>query len=303
MTADNDPSTDHRRGPSPRCGSGAEAVAVEQLAGKCFIRLREASKRPISGDGPEKGPHFRRDDPQLVGHVESGGNVARVANDDLVVLDVDSAVVADHLDHLPETLEIGTEKGRHLWFKCREGIGSRVSITTGDQDLGSIRTGHDYALVPPSVHPSGSDYRIVENREVANVSRASLLGVEPAVRQTLETADSTAQHRDRRATEAAAAPSAARRSGSGAVADALSMVDHDERRADLVDVLVRSDPHHGRRQWFAGFLYAVVGLSEREIVDLIMSHARWDDLDRQTTRRQVHAVAESAESGRGEWSP
>lgn len=94
MTADNDPSTDHRRESSSRCGRGTEAVAVEQLAGDWFIRLREGSKRPISAGGPEMGPHFGRDDPALLDHVDTGGNVGRVCRDDLVVLDVDRTAAA-----------------------------------------------------------------------------------------------------------------------------------------------------------------------------------------------------------------
>jgi hypothetical protein len=95
VTADNDLSS-HRRGPSPRCcrGSGSGAVAVEQLAGDWFIRVAKASKRPVQGDGPEQGPHFRRDDPQLLDHVDTGGNVGRVCRDNLVVLDVDRTAAA-----------------------------------------------------------------------------------------------------------------------------------------------------------------------------------------------------------------
>lgn len=278
-----DTSTDHRRGQSSCC---AEAVAVDQLAGQRFIRLGKNSKRPIAGEGPEKGPFFRRNDREILYHANSGGNVGRVTSDDLLILDVDRQELEPHITHLPETLEIGTKKGRHLWFSCPKDIGSTISITDpNDTEIGSIRTGNAYALVPPSVHPSGEPYQILENREIATVSRASLMGIEPSYRQTLETT-ATAQHRR----EDPAAGSSLR----SGVVDALSFVNHDERRAELADVLCSSDPSHNRRQWLVGFL-SYVGLDAGEITDLIMDHADWSDLDRQITSNQVRSVLSSGD--------
>ena len=62
---------------------------------------------------------------------------------------------------LPETVEIITGGGRHLWFRAPAGRVIRNSVGKKSSGLGAgidIRGEGGYVLMPPSVHPSGRIY-------------------------------------------------------------------------------------------------------------------------------------------------
>jgi hypothetical protein len=71
------------------------------------------------------------------------------------------------------------------------------------------------------------------------------------------------------------------------------LIHHDKWRAEVREVLEDREAGHDRRVWLAGFLTDAVGLSVEETTDLICRLARWDNLDRETTRKQVWSVVRS----------
>lgn len=285
------------------------AAGVAELSGQEYIRIKSGETYPIPGDGPETGPHYRRDDPQLVSHVDTGGNVARVCRDDLIVIDIVSEAIDKHIRHLPDTLEIGINERRHIWYKCPEGVGSIKSIITSDDDLvGHVKTRNGYCLIPPSKHPSGSQYKVVENREVATVSRAAIMGMVAGMHQSFGVPspsvisnDSSAVYRnspaDKDSWSAEFAVTADLRA-----ADGLSFIEDDRRHHKLVECLTNPYALHELRYHLAYTLYAIDGVKKEDVFKLVDEYNKWDDYDPQVMRKQVSALIEESEYNRGGWS-
>jgi hypothetical protein len=62
----------------------------------------------------------------------------------------------EHGEIVPPTVEVITDKGRHLYF--RYPLGLDLHNAQNRDDMPDVRANGGYALVPPSVHPSGRVY-------------------------------------------------------------------------------------------------------------------------------------------------
>ena len=90
-----------------------------------------------------------------------------------VVVDTDSAEGEDHLRRLwgavPDTLSWTTARGRHRLYKLPDG--ALVATHTAAPDL-DLRSTGGYAVVPPSMHPSGVRYTFEDGTgKVARLTR------------------------------------------------------------------------------------------------------------------------------------
>lgn len=79
----------------------------------------------------------------------------------LVVVDIDSAEAEKELSRLeaehgmlPQTRQVQTARGRHLYFTSSEKVGNRIGLATGID----VRSNGGYVVAPPSVHPTGAIY-------------------------------------------------------------------------------------------------------------------------------------------------
>ena len=83
---------------------------------------------------------------------------------------------ADAGNGLPETWSTRTARGLHLYFSCPDGVDIRNS--TGKLAVGvDIRGAGGYVIVPPSVHPDGTRYAIVDDRCPVSPAPPWLLGL------------------------------------------------------------------------------------------------------------------------------
>jgi len=140
-----------------------------------FLRLAERSKAPARGNSASDGPFFRHDDSALIQHIGAGGNVGRVLRDDLVALDIDSRQLLDLVDdRLPDTFEIesgGTGVGFHRYYRVPEFGGNQVEFKDDGTEIGGLRSGNSYCLIPPSEHDeTGNQYSVSADREIVALS-------------------------------------------------------------------------------------------------------------------------------------
>ena len=258
----------------------------DQLADFSLIRVcRPQCTVHDDCDSGGKRPVSSADDIESVAEIKAwvadGGNAGIVptAEDDLAILDVDSAKLA-HIasKHLPETFTVSTHSGSHRYYRV-----PNWTTNHGWGEVGSIRADNWIAVIPPSTHPSGEQYTVEKNLPVAMVSPFQFRKVINTVEtgqadQTNSTAQTTNNLR-------------------GTIPD-LSFIHSDSIRNRIEGYLQASNPDHSDRVWLVGWLYHVPedpNLSEQDIVDLIMTNARWDNLDREIVSDQVTAVIESSD--------
>jgi hypothetical protein len=136
-------------------------VLVER--GLAVFPLKERDKAPATRHGFKDATHDRGVvDGWWKGWPEQNIGIATGKASGVWVLDVDgekgeaslAALIAQH-GPLPATIEAITGKGRHIYFRYAEGIGS----TAGRLGPGLDTRGDDgYVVAPPSLHPSGRRY-------------------------------------------------------------------------------------------------------------------------------------------------
>jgi hypothetical protein len=264
----------------------------EQLRDLDLIRICSPDcDAHISCKSPGKRPVYSVDDVRSISEitdwVENGGNVGVVATDDLVIVDTDTDPAESIVEqHLPETFTVRTGSGNRIYYlRCSE-WDRNVAVAVDDEEHGSIRANGWQAVAPPSLHPSGDRYAVLRDQSIVSVDRGLLEAAEADLSDLIDVKSGG---------RPAAAPS------SHAVRDiqGLEFVKRDDIRADLADVLATKNPSHNRRIWLVGWLYSTAGLPTSEIVDLVIDEARWDNLDRETTRKQVESVIRSSDSGKG----
>jgi hypothetical protein len=249
----------------------------ERLRGEPLIRLQPGSKEPV------RDAYAVEDVERIADWIEDGGNVGVSLQGDLAVIDVDSREMAAACVELPRTFVVGTGGGgTHLYFRC-DGWSENKQFTAGGEDLGSIRTDGWQVACPPSVHPTGERYQVRRDREIATVEVGEIEAVVESIGGE---------------TDSPGGGGGSQRRSRSDLDELDELIDHDEHRAEVRDILTDPTAPHNRRVYLAGFLHGAVGLSAGEITALIARHNRWSNFDRGTTRRQVESVIESAGGGR-----
>lgn len=149
-------------------------LVPSQLASETptFLRIAKRSKAPKRGNSASDGPFYHCDDSEIVRHLGGGGNLARVLRDDLVAFDIDSDQLKKIVeDRLPDSFEIesgGEGTGFHRYYRSPEFEGNQIEFRDSGTELGGLRSGNSYCLVPPSKHDeTGNDYSVSEDKEIA----------------------------------------------------------------------------------------------------------------------------------------
>ena len=143
-----------------------------------FIKIASHSKAPQKGNSASEGPFYRSTDPELRDHIKNGGNVGRVLGDDMIAFDVDHQELLDELEDWPETLVVesgGDGVGYHVYYRCPGWNENQRELRSGSVNIGGVRSGNSYCLVPPSVHDeTGDRYTVETDRNPAEVSSSRI---------------------------------------------------------------------------------------------------------------------------------
>ncbi len=145
--------------------------------GLAVFPVQPRGKEPVTGNGC-KGATLDRD---MVGNwwtTRPDLNIGIATGDKIFVVDVDDdrggEVSLRKLENkhgpLPQTIEVITGCGRHLWFRVPSGRVIRNSVGKKSSGLGEgidIRGEGGYVVVQPSIHPTGRKYEFsVDSAEV-----------------------------------------------------------------------------------------------------------------------------------------
>jgi hypothetical protein len=157
----------------------------EQLVGESrFIKIKSESKRP---EHSPEGPFFEAESQELANWIQGGGNVGLNLGP-LVALDVDSDQFKQLAHkHLFETFSVRSGSGGEHWYYRCDWDG-RAQFTNDNGDLGSIRSGNWYVVIPPSIHPNGNQYEVIRDKPIRTVADSQLDDFIQAVNETANTA-------------------------------------------------------------------------------------------------------------------
>jgi hypothetical protein len=149
-----------------------------------FLCLEKKQKRPIKGKSWKKNV-FHHNAPQIQGWLVVGGNIGIACLNGLVVIDIEDVERVGELcclSQLPPTFTVRTGreggKGRHLYYFWPS-LESPHFFEDPDRKnpkkpeeplhLGEIRCGWQFAVCPPSIHPSGNVYEVIEDVPIARI--------------------------------------------------------------------------------------------------------------------------------------
>ena len=238
-------------------------------------------KRPIKSNWQDRENNLL----EVKRHFESIGNYGVVpkTTNDLVVIDADSDRFAELVDrNLPTTFTVQTGSGYHYYYRSDWNKNKRWT----DSVKGEIKAVNSQVVGPGSDHPTGTKYTPTQDSELKQIPGSKL-------REFVETVDQCGERRGGGAAAAAAA------SPHQSTPDNLDFIRREDLRQKIAGILRENKPAHNDRCWLAGWLYGAAGLRQSEIVRLIMTEARWGDLDRQTVEEQVASIIDSSSSSRG----
>jgi len=246
-------------------------------------------KRPVTS--VEDDNHLDR----IKSWVNRDGNYGIVAksNNDLVIFDSDSEAFSDLLaQYLPSTLRVrsgGLDHGQHWYYRCSEAANQQG----WRNPEGSVRVANWHAVGPKSIHPvTGDEYKVIDDQQIAEVDIDDLRALYDELDER-DTANTGSGVQRGGGGDLGGSPPSAH----SAVSD-LDFIKRGDRRSEIAEIL-RTDSKHTRRVWAVGWLHAAAGLTQSEIVNIVMNNARWDNLDRDIVEQQVESVIDSADSSRG----
>jgi len=142
-----------------------------------FVLVLSNEKRPFE-EGWQKTANYKYDNPKIIAHQ---GNLGILTGNGLVIFDCDCQQAENLARQLPETLVIGTSmtvdgfRKKHFYFRCP--LDKKIILMDYNNHLGEIQAKGQQCLIPPSRHPSGIDYEIIEDRPIASVTEKVLLNI------------------------------------------------------------------------------------------------------------------------------
>jgi hypothetical protein len=163
-----------------------------QTAGYRFIRLYPLTKEPL-GKGWADDKNYTSDSQTLREWLETPmgtlrgkgptvyGNYGVLCSSSRIVIDLDNKETIDHALSLPDlektySVQSGSGRGLHLYLKTD--LAKIVPLwnpENREENVGHIKAKGSYVVGPFCVHPSGGNYRVINDSEIEYVGFSTLL--------------------------------------------------------------------------------------------------------------------------------
>jgi len=148
--------------------------------GPRFIKIEKPNKN-IKNSGKkaiEKGFQnhpYQADDKALQDWLNKGGNYAILAGEGLAYVETDSEKVNNKLAHKRTlTGRSGSGRGLHRIYRTDDVLENGVLKDKNGKNLGNIQVWHKYVVGPDSLHWKGGRYKLIDESEIAYISKAEL---------------------------------------------------------------------------------------------------------------------------------
>jgi len=141
-----------------------------------FVKIPRGKKSPFEKKWQSEN-NYPWNSTKLQEHLSSGGNYGVVCGyGNLTVVDADTKEVAKLvMKKLPKTLVVRTGGGGlHYYFQCH-GLNKPIRLGKGKAgDMGDVQWRGKQVVGPTCIHPSGSRYRIIKNKDIAIITADEL---------------------------------------------------------------------------------------------------------------------------------
>lgn len=140
-----------------------------------FIPLRQKDKIPIEKSWQEKA-QYRFDEPSLLVHLENKGNIGIVCcKGQPLVIDFDEEEIEKKIAPLlPKTFTVRSGRGRlHKYYICSNAENMKI-LDKDKKTLCDIQADRKQVVIPPSIHPNGNEYYVVDESEIANIDMSEI---------------------------------------------------------------------------------------------------------------------------------
>jgi P4 family phage/plasmid primase-like protien len=141
-----------------------------------FVLILSGEKRPFE-ENWQKFANYKFSENKIISHQ---GNLGILTGDGLIIFDCDCQQAENIARQLPETFVVGTSlsgeyRKKHFYFRCpRE---KKIILMDYNKHMGEIQAKGQQCIIPPSRHPSGINYEVIEDRPIASVTEAVLLNL------------------------------------------------------------------------------------------------------------------------------
>lgn len=147
-----------------------------------FIKINPKTKRPTEENWASDN-NYRFNEKEFKDYLKSAKSYGVVCGfGNLAVVDIenidDKSVANLVMQHkFPETFTVQTGSGGwHLYYFVKD-INKRIRITTDEQHYGEIQSKGNQCLGAGSVHPSGTQYAVINDSPIATVTKKQLLNI------------------------------------------------------------------------------------------------------------------------------
>lgn len=143
---------------------------------KRFVKVLKNRKKPFEDEWQKLENAYRWDDEELSKHIENGGNVGVLCENDLIIIDADTPELQHRIEgFLPVTYRIKSPRksgGVHNYFHCE--ISSPIRLMDNEKkNIGDILSRGKQALCPPS-QIDGVHYKVLEDSPIATIKEDQL---------------------------------------------------------------------------------------------------------------------------------
>lgn len=117
---------------------------------------------------------YSRENEEIQRWVNQRNNIGRSLDDDIVVVDVNN----EHMDkyvktYLPSTFTVGIGERYYMYYQNEHWSGN-ATFVQDEMVAGSIQS-NGYTVVPPSTRQDGTNYRIVDGRDIISIESSVLI--------------------------------------------------------------------------------------------------------------------------------
>lgn len=164
-----------------------------QNNGNMFCLIRQKEKAPFEKDWQNNG--YKYNEAKVREWLQQGGNIGILTGRGIVIFDCDCQQAENLARSLPKTMVVGTSitqdngnnfRKKHFYFKSD--LTRKQILKDYEKHLGEIQALGQQCLIPPSVHPSGIKYEVIEDRPITPLNSETLLrAISPFVQEIYKT--------------------------------------------------------------------------------------------------------------------
>ena len=150
--------------------------ALAPVGTKRFIKVRKRSKKALEKGWAEPENQYEPDDPELVQHIENGGESGLVGGRGLLLLDTDAPETEEIAKTLPATFRVKSGgEGERFHRLYISDITETVKFSRDGKDYGEKRGDRAYVVSAGSTHETtGNLYEVYDPRPLTYISEATL---------------------------------------------------------------------------------------------------------------------------------